>query len=81
MSPRIQDIPGPYKFYFVSFDCTEPSHIHVDRDDQSAKFWLDPVDLCRNYGFSARELRKIRALITEYHPRLMEVWNEHCNPE
>ena len=27
--------------------------MHVDRDDASAKFWLGPVALARNYGFSA----------------------------
>ena len=24
---RIQDIPGPYWFFFYSFDCNEPIHI------------------------------------------------------
>jgi hypothetical protein len=30
----------------------------VDRDDQSAKFWLGPVALARNLGFGAPELRR-----------------------
>ena len=34
---------GPYRFYFYNHDLAEPPHIHVDRDDRSAKFWLDPV--------------------------------------
>jgi len=29
---------GPYRFYFYSYDCTEPRHMHVDRDNLSAKF-------------------------------------------
>lgn len=29
---------GPYRFYFYSHEPNEPSHIHVDRDDLSAKF-------------------------------------------
>ena len=78
---RIRDIPGPYHFYFVSFDWVEPPHIHVDREDRSAKFWLEPVELCRNYGFSSRELGRIRSLITKHHQRILETWNEHCNPE
>ncbi len=26
-----------------SYDCSEPRHVHVDREDKSAKFWLDPT--------------------------------------
>jgi hypothetical protein len=37
--------------YFHSHKPNEPPHVHVDRDDQSAKFWLDPVALARNLGF------------------------------
>lgn len=33
---------GPYRFYFYSYDCGEPRHTHVDRENMSAKFWLDP---------------------------------------
>lgn len=47
---------GPYRIYFVSHDLNEPPHVHVDRDDQSAKFWLAPVALARNLGFNAVEL-------------------------
>ena len=34
---------GPYRFYFYSYDCVEPRHMHVDRENMSAKIWLDPV--------------------------------------
>jgi hypothetical protein len=30
---------GPYRLYFHSHEPNEPPHVHVDRDDQSAKFW------------------------------------------
>ena len=33
---------GPYRFYFYSHEPKEPPHVHVDREDRSAKFWLDP---------------------------------------
>ncbi|MGH9204606.1 MAG: DUF4160 domain-containing protein [Vicinamibacterales bacterium] len=68
---------GPYRMYFVSHDLNEPPHIHVDRDDQSAKFWLAPVALARNLGFNAVELRRIERLIAENEPQLLEAWNEH----
>ena len=48
-------VAGPYRMYFHSHEPNEPPHIHVDRDDQSAKFWLEPVALARNAGFGPAE--------------------------
>ena len=48
---------GPYRFYFYSHELHEPPHVHVDRDDLSAKFWLQPVGLARNFGFSPSDFR------------------------
>jgi hypothetical protein len=31
--------------------------VHIDRDDRSAKFWLNPVGLAVNLGFSASNWR------------------------
>ena len=39
MPTILQD--GPYSFIFFSSDRGEPPHIHVKRDRQLAKFWLD----------------------------------------
>lgn len=36
---------GPYRVYFYGHDRCEPPHVHVDRDDNTAKFWLLPVEL------------------------------------
>ncbi|MCT7989096.1 MULTISPECIES: DUF4160 domain-containing protein [Oscillatoriales] len=66
---------GAYRFYFYSHEPNEPPHIHIDRDNLSAKFWLEPVALARNIGFSAKELRKIQAIIEEHQETLMEAWN------
>jgi len=41
---------GPYRVYFHSHEPNEPAHVHVDRDDQSAKFWLNPVALPATWG-------------------------------
>jgi hypothetical protein len=68
--------PGPYRVYFVSHDiANEPPHVHVDRDDLSAKFWLNRVALARNLGFSPRELRSVERLIMEHQEELWEAWN------
>jgi hypothetical protein len=68
---------GPYRFYFYSHDLiSEPPHVHVDRDEFSAKFWLDPVALARNLGFSASELRKIERILGAHQSELLERWYE-----
>ncbi len=66
---------GPYRFYFYSHELNEPAHVHVDRDDLSAKFWLDPVSLARNFGYSPRELRTIQSLVEEHRIFLLEQWH------
>ena len=76
--PTVTDIPGPYRFYFYSFDCNEPLHVHVRRDRTVCKFWLDPLSLAQNHGFSARELNQIRAIIQEELTKIEEAWREHC---
>lgn len=67
---------GPYRVYFYSHEPNEPPHVHVDRDDQSAKFWLAPVGLALNLGFSPQELRRVQQMLSENEDRLREAWNE-----
>jgi len=70
---------GPYRVYFFSHEPNEPSHVHVDRDDLSVKFWLQPLALARNFGFPPRELRRIRDLIEENREKLLEEWHGHIS--
>ena len=67
---------GPYRVYFFSHDLTEPPHVHVDRDNKSAKFWLTPVSLARNLGFSSFELRKIERLLQVNQISLLKDWSD-----
>jgi hypothetical protein len=62
--------------YFYSHEPNEPPHIHVDRDDQSAKFWLDPVALVTDLGFRPAELRRVHRLVVENRNLLLEKWYE-----
>ncbi len=68
---------GPYRLYFYSHEPNEPPHVHVDRDVQSAKFWLQPVALARNLGFSAKELGRIEQVVVQNETRIAEAWNEY----
>ena len=68
---------GPYRFFFYSADRHEPPHIHVERDSNRAKFWLDPIRLANSGGFPAAELRQIERLVTELAEHLLRAWHEH----
>ena len=68
---------GPYRFFFFSSDGNEPVHVHVQRDNAIAKFWLDPLRLDYGTGFRASELRRIRRIIDEHRSTIIEAWNEY----
>lgn len=70
---------GPYRFFFYSGDRDEPRHVHVARDDQVAKFWLDPVRIQRNGGLRRSEILRVQRTIEENHGLLMEAWNDYFN--
>ncbi|MBI5653688.1 MAG: DUF4160 domain-containing protein [Chloroflexi bacterium] len=70
---------GPYRFYFYSYDCGEPRHMHGDREKMSAKFWLDPdIALAENHGYSRQELRRIERIARENVERLRNEWDNFC---
>lgn len=81
-TPKLQAMPtalrvGPYRFFFYSSDSGEPRHVHVQRDDALAKFWLDPVRVETSVGFSASEIRTVRSIIAEHRRTLVGRWNEY----
>lgn len=65
---------GPYRFHFYSREPNEPPHIHVQRDDFEAKFWLRPVALAANYGFKGAELAKLENLVEENCQKLIDAY-------
>ena len=68
---------GPYRFFFYAGDRNEPPHVHVERDDNIAKFWLDPIRLQSNRGFSRAELGRMQKLLGDRQEELIEAWNEY----
>ena len=58
MVPRMPTIlrVGPHRFFFYSSDRNEPPHVHIERDDKLAKFWLEPVRLQDSGDFRAPKL-------------------------
>ncbi len=68
---------GPYRFFFYAGDHDEPEHVHVERDENVAKFWLDPVRLQRSGGFSSSEINRIQKLVEDNREDLITSWNEY----
>ncbi|MDA0735061.1 MAG: DUF4160 domain-containing protein [Chloroflexi bacterium] len=66
---------GPFRFFFYAGDRDEPQHVHVERDERIAKFWLDTVRLQSSGGFSRTDLGRVQRLITQNQSLLMEAWD------
>ena len=71
---------GPFRFFFYLGDRGEPPHVHVERDDRVAKFWLDPVRLQQTGGLRRHEIRRIERIIEENQTLLMEAGHERFDP-
>jgi hypothetical protein len=48
-----------FRFFFYSSDRVEPSHVHVEKDEKTAKIWLDLVRLQNSLGYSSSEVNRI----------------------
>ncbi|MBU3006087.1 DUF4160 domain-containing protein [Paraglaciecola arctica] len=68
---------GPFRFFFYSNENGEPPHIHIQRENMLAKFWVKPVTLASSTRFSRIGLRKLQQLVTENKEVFLEAWNEH----
>ena len=54
--------------------------MHVDRENRSAKFWLDPdVALAENHGYPRTELREIERMMRENLENLRNEWDAFCS--
>lgn len=68
---------GPYRFFFYAGDRHEPPHVHVERENDAAKFWLTPVRLESSGGFAKAEIRQVQRLVEENREILLRGWNEY----
>lgn len=69
---------GAYRFFCYAGDRDEPPHIHVERDENEAKLWLNPR-LQSNRGFNRPEVSRVQRLVEEYQEQLLAGWNEFFN--
>ena len=74
--PTVFTIKG-YRFFFFSNENQEPIHIHIEKADGYAKFWIEPLTLAANFGFNARQLREIGDYVEDNRELIKKKWNEH----
>jgi hypothetical protein len=65
---------GPYRFFHYAGEGQEPIHIHIEREDKIAKFWVNPVRLQSSGGFNRTEIRQIQKIITQHQEHFVEAW-------
>ncbi len=67
-----------FRFFFYINDYPPP-HIHIEKDESTAKFNLEPVELVYSKRFSAQEINLIRKLVIENKELLTTRWDERFN--
>lgn len=76
--PTVLRIAG-FRFFFYSNESNEPPHIHVERGDSVAKFWLEPAELVSSAGFTAKEINQLRKMVIENKEQLLDSWHAYFN--
>lgn len=67
-----------YRFYFYSQENNEPVHIHVEKAEASAKFWIEPrIEEVYSYGFTSGQRKEIRKFIQENSEHIKKASYEH----
>ena len=66
-----------YKFFFYEADvANQAPHVHVTKEGNEAKFWLNPIMLEREGRFRKNELRDIERIIQDNRDFLLEAWEK-----
>jgi len=63
-----------YRFFFFMADRYEPPHIHVQKGENEAKLWLDPLDFAYVEGFRRYECTEILRITQEHLSELLRAW-------
>ncbi len=73
-----------FHYGFVSADCAEPPHVHIEYRESVAKFWLDkagdsgPVQLAGPRLKNKSDEAKMYAFVKKNRALMLERWEEHC---
>ncbi len=73
--PTVIYVKG-YRLYFVSFDGSEPIHVHVRKDNRNAKVWIDSMSFAWSQ-FTEHQTTVILRIVREHEDVIREKWHEH----
>ena len=76
--PSVLVVEG-FRFFFYSNENKEPPHIHIEKGDATAKFWLEPIRIANSFDFAEKELKRIHSLILNNQDVFLQKWNEYFN--
>ena len=68
-----------FRFFFFSREGHEPRHVHVERAEKYAKFWLEPIELAESRGFRSPERGMLRRMIEQHREEFINAWDRHHN--
>jgi hypothetical protein len=77
--PKVFEWRG-FRFHFYSDegDPREPTHIHVRKGRDNAKFWLRPeITIAYSKGFDRHVLAELIDVIEERRDEIESAWNDH----
>jgi hypothetical protein len=57
-------IKNGFRFFFYVNDHL-PMHVHIEKENKTAKFNLQPAELIKSSRFTASEMRQMRNLVEE----------------
>jgi hypothetical protein len=63
-----------YRFFFFMADRYEPPHVHVQKEDDAAKLWLDPLEFAYVEGFRRHECNEIVRITQEHLDDFLRAW-------
>jgi hypothetical protein len=75
--PVVLRIKG-YRFWFYEADLHEPPHVHVGKQGNEAKYWLNPIAVSKSRGFREHELTEIQKIVAEHRNELLEAWRKEA---
>lgn len=72
--PAVLVVEG-YRFHFFANEGPRP-HIHVSKDDGTAKVWLDTLEMADWDNLTSAQRRRILRLTAHHRAKLLRSWNE-----
>jgi hypothetical protein len=72
--PTLRPI-GAFRIYFDSHEPNEPRHIHIDGGDATIKIWLESLNVARNRGCRAHEIKGVVEMVQANRDSFLEAWH------